>query len=254
MLFRDESEDVSASVARSEVVVVDRPADISGADLLVQRAIDGKIDIESLKAVIELRNRERDYQTRAEYFKRFSAMQAEFTPVYKTADAKKPSGETLYKYAPLEDILAMVAPIMARHGFAVRWVEETTESGDLRVVCIVSGWGHEERSFVDIPVSEATSFTNRAQQRGVSTTYGKRYSLINALGIQIAGEDSDGSANIADSMRLAPELLEIGNAKTLDQLRDTFKRLWDTYAGDKVAQAIIGKAKDEQKAKLGGAK
>jgi hypothetical protein len=229
-------------------------ARVDSGDLLIQRAIDGKVDIESLRAIIEMRNAEREYQTRAEYARRFSAMQADFVPVYKTAEAKKPNGELLYKYAALEDVLAMVAPIMARHGFAVRWVEETGPAGELRITCIISGWGHEERSFVDIPIAEATSFTNRAQQRGVATTYGKRYSLINALGIQIAGEDTDGAVSIADSMRMAPELVEIASAPTMEALSDAFGRLWKIHAGDDAARNVIAQAKDERKAQLGGTK
>ena len=248
----DEASEAKAVQVSAEAVVVSpQPPAPIGGDYLVQRAIDGKVDIESLKAIIDMRNQERDYQARAEYARRFSEMQKEFVPVFTRGEALDRDGKkVLYKFAKLEHITEMVSPIMARHGFAYRWTEGKGDNGDLRINFHVSGWGHEEISSVDIPIAEATSFTNKAQQRGVATTYGKRYSLINGLGIQIAGEDTDGTASIADSMRLAPELLEISQAKTKEQLRDFFTQAYKAHEGDKAGQAIIAAAKNQRKAEL----
>jgi hypothetical protein len=55
-------------------------------------------------------------------------------------------------------------------------------------------------------------------------------------------------------MRLAPELVEIASAPTMDALADAFARLWKNYAGDDAARNVIAQAKDARKAQLGGTK
>ena len=116
----DEASEEKAVQVSGEVVEISPQAPASlGGDYLVQRAIDGKVDIESLKAIIDMRNQERDYQARAEYARRFSEMQKEFVPVFTRGEALDRDGKkVLYKFAKLEHITEMVSPIMARHGFA----------------------------------------------------------------------------------------------------------------------------------------
>ena len=161
-------------------------------DSLLTLAIEKGVDTATLEKLIALRNAEIERQAKKEFAEEFAKMQAELVPVGKSKQANDASGRKLYSYCPLEDILSAESPIIARHGFAYRWSEESVNDREKRVWCIVSGYGHEERSFVDIPYMEPTTrATNAVQMRGSATTYGKRYSFINAFGVTIAGEDND---------------------------------------------------------------
>ena len=158
---------------------------IQNNDQLLGRVLDSG-NIEVLERFIALREKEEARQARLAFDLHFSEMQKEFPAVQRTKSAKKDE-KTLYKFCPLEDILTVYAPIISNHGFSFRWTEESMQDNSAkRIYCIVSGWGHEERGYVDIPIQASTSFTNAIQQRGVSTSYGKRYSFINAFGVIIA--------------------------------------------------------------------
>ena len=161
-------------------------------DSLLTLAIEKGMDTETLKDLIAMRNAELARQSKALFDEKFAAMQAEFAPVGKSSKAIDAQGKTLYSYCPLEVILAMAAPIIAKHGFSYRWSEEALENKEKRIWCIIAGYGHEEKAYVDIPYMEPSSrATNIVQMRGSATTYGKRYSFLNATGIIVGGEDND---------------------------------------------------------------
>ncbi len=165
-------------------------------DALLSLAIEKGMDTATLEKLIELRNAEIARQAKTEFDQKFALMQAEFIPVGKTNRASDRDGNKLYSYCPIEVILMMAAPILAKHGFAYNWEEEALPSKEKRIWCIISGYGHERRGFVDIPYMDpVTKATNVVQMRGSATTYGKRYSFLNATGIIVSGEDNDALSN-----------------------------------------------------------
>ena len=170
-------------------------------DKLLTLALEKGLDTQTLKDLIDLRNSEISRQAKVDFDLNFAAMQMEFLPIAKTKYAKDGGGNQLYAFAPLEDILAVAAPVIASHGFSFKWSEETIGPKEKRIWCIVSGYGHQEKSYVDIPVIEGTRATNAIQARGISTSYGKRYSFINAFGIQVGGEDDDTHSIKAEAIR-----------------------------------------------------
>jgi hypothetical protein len=175
-----------------------REVAVKREDSLLTLAIEKGVDTDTLEKLISLRNAEIARQAKADFDAEFAKMQAEFVPVGKTNKASDRDGNKLYSYCPIEVILQMAAPIIARHGFAYSWEEEALPTKEKRLWCIISGYGHERRGYVDIPFMEpSTRATNAVQMRGSATTYGKRYSFLNATGIIVAGEDNDALSNSA---------------------------------------------------------
>ena len=189
-------------------------------DGLLAMAIEkGISDPDILAKLIALRNDELARQSKAVFDEKFAAMQAEFVPVGKSSKATDANGRTLYSYCPIEVILAMAAPIMARHGFSYRWTEEALANKEKRINCIVSGWGHSETGYVDIPFMEPSSrATNAVQMRGSATTYGKRYSFLNATGIIVGGEDNDALSNSTPGAVKVDIILDEPEAPAADPL------------------------------------
>ena len=173
-----------------------REVAVKREDSLLTLAIEKGVDTDTLEKLISLRNAEIARQAKADFDAEFAKMQAQFVPVGKTNMASDRDGNKLYSYCPIEVILQMAAPIIARHGFAYSWEEEALPTKEKRLWCIISGYGHERRGYVDIPFMEpSTRATNAVQMRGSATTYGKRYSFLNATGIIVAGEDNDALSN-----------------------------------------------------------
>jgi hypothetical protein len=184
----------------------DREIAVRVDDGLIAIALEKGLDTETLEKLIALRNAELARQAKVAFDEEFAKMQRDFVPVGRSRQATNDQGRKLYSFCPLEDILLANAPIIAAHGFSYKWSEEALPSKEKRIYCIVSGYGHEERAYVDIPVIEGNKVTNAIQQRGSATSYGKRYSFLNAFGIIIAGEEDDAGANVRQNYnRQEPE-------------------------------------------------
>lgn len=163
---------------------------MTSQELITYALTNDKLD--ALDKLIALKNAEEDRANKKEFSAHFSEMQREFPPVFRDGHVKGKDGSHKYNYISLDAILKVYAPIIARHGFGFRWTEEEQKEGkEKRIWCIVSGYGHEEKTYVDIPVMSATDFTNAIQQRGSATSYGKRYSFMNLFGVIVADEDND---------------------------------------------------------------
>lgn len=227
-----------------------------GADSLIELAIRQDVDIEKLEKLIQLKNAEEERQCKKEFEAHFNEMQKEFIPVARDrAAVDVVEAKTLYKYCPLESILKVYAPIIAKHGFSYRWEEGLLESGDKRVCCIVSGYGYEKRGNVDIPLLAATKFTNAIQQRGTATSYGKRYSFINSFGVIIEDEDDENDFSFADGVAYAEQITHLKSAATMDDLKIIWKGLWTELKTDLPGRKILAEIYNAKKQELlGGAK
>lgn len=111
--------------------------------------------------------------------------QAEFPAIPKTKEVivKSEKGSYIFKYAPLEDTLKLLRPILARHGLGLTQGAEGA--------AIVTTVLHESGQWLShsMPMPE----TSNAQQYGAQFTYRRRYSLKAALGIETDDDDADQS-------------------------------------------------------------
>ncbi len=123
---------------------------VGSMDRLIAMAVEGNADIEKLEKLIDLKNREDARMAKAAYDRNFANMQAEFTPVSRGKQGYD------YKYAPIEVLQEHYNPFISKYGFSYRWREEALETGK-RSVMVVSGHGHSEETFFDVPALMALS-------------------------------------------------------------------------------------------------
>lgn len=223
---------------------------VQGDSELLRVLTLGNIDI--LERYLKMKTEMEEREAKRLFDENFCKMQAEYVPVARERSAKKDE-KILYKYCPIEAILKVYAPIISRHGFSFRWENESQSEGKaIRVYCIVSGYGHERKSYADMPIGAASTFANPAQQYGTATSYGKRYSFINAFGVIIEDEDDDAqSYETEDVIKAAPMLTKIANARTLDDLGAIWPIVHKeaTANGEKVLDLVV-RAKDKRKGEL----
>ena len=104
------------------------------------------------------------------------------------------------KYATLKDILAVVRPALAAHGVRIRqgadksWPADDGGGMKGRLVPVYTDLIHVfsggmERTTIEIPLLKLDP-----QAMGSAITYGKRYSLLAALGLATDEADDDGEA------------------------------------------------------------
>ncbi len=144
------------------------------------------------------------------------------------------SGAREIKYATLKAILEAVRPALSEHGIRIRQGADRSWSADEgggvkgRLVPVYTDLihvptGQMERTQIEIPISRLD-----AQSMGSAITYGRRYTLLAALGLTTDEADDDGSAampvNIdqraADSPDLTALKLSIDKVKDLTGLHE----------------------------------
>jgi hypothetical protein len=157
------------------------------ASQIVALAANPNFDVAKLQALIEMQERVMRSQAEAAFNEAFSVMQGEIPTV-----AARKKGDK-WKYAPLEDIVEIVRPILQKHGFALSHRTEWPEKNILKVVGILSHrLGHSRQSEF-VSAADGSGSKNAIQGLGSANQYGRRYTTNDLLGIATR-EDDDGAA------------------------------------------------------------
>lgn len=162
-----------------------------------------------------------------------SAMMAavEKLPAWITTDKK---GAHNIKYATLKQILETVRPHLHAQGLRIRQgVDRSYPLDDGhgvkgRIVTVYTDLVHAESGEVDRTIVEIPLIKMDPQSMGSAITYGRRYSLLAALGLATDEADDDGETatakKITDRVQQSSELLgllkEIGNFKSASDLAE----------------------------------
>jgi hypothetical protein len=164
---------------------------------LLMKAVEGGMSVEVIERLVALQERAQERNARAAFFEAMTAFRAECPAIPRTRentqfDVTRNGVKVKSRYAALEDIDRIARPVAARHGLA--WTWNTAVAGDLMVVsCRVSHVdGHSEETSVTMP-TESKAGSSLQQKFGSAQTYGMRYSLVAALGLTTADEDTDGA-------------------------------------------------------------
>lgn len=175
--------------------------DVSG---LVRLAIEQKVPVEALERLVALQERVMERNARTAFVEALAAFRQECPPILKTREneqfkvtrngVKRPA-----RYAPLEEIERVAGPVAARHGLT--WTWDTRIEGDLmHITCrVMHVMGHAESTNVSMPY-QSNAGASPQQKYAISQSYGMRYSLIAALGITTADEDTDGNTGEVETI------------------------------------------------------
>lgn len=225
-------------------------AGITGGDLL-ELARDPNFDVEKLRVLKDMMLEAEDRSNRFTYFENWGKLQAALHAlvIERTKPIADRQGKTLWKYAPLEQLVKVCGPVIHAHGFAWRFEGEAVDikKGDTiipgrRTWIAITGYRHEERTYVDMPIQTASTVTNDDQQVGSSDTYGERIVFKKAFAIVIEGEDRD-AMSVTDALKYAEYINTMNAEKDYDSLRVMAKQYFDKLGqqGDDEGKTIIEK-------------
>lgn len=160
----------------------------------------------------------------------------------KKVDFKSKSGNrTNYDYAPLDEIVFQIKPLLKKYGLSFSFEQEEVNGGkDVLVTCIIRhSKGHFERSSITIPKLHDDMRMNVLQRAKSALTYAKRAVLESSLGLVVSGEDDDAQrlsdtfvtdeevtllkVKIKESGSKEEDVLNFGKVNSLQELtRDKF--------------------------------
>lgn len=189
-----------AEPAAGAVAVLDRPAPVrvpsapEPADpirIIAELAKDPAVDTEKLDKIIASFERLQAHKAKAEFDGAYSLMQGEI-PVISEKGEIFVRGQLRSKFAKFEDIREAVTPVLAAHGFALRFRNNLLDDGRMRIVGVLSHRGGHSEEDEFISPADTSGEKSDIQARGSTRSYGQRYTTIALLNIATRGEDNDG--------------------------------------------------------------
>lgn len=148
-----------------------------------------------VRLLVEAHERERAFRAHAEFAAALARFQAECPVIPKSSKAEFASmkgGRVSYSYAELDEIRSTIAPAMSRCGLSYRWRRAVESGVGEVVVCEIRHLGGHVDASSSFPVREsASSLMSPAQSYAAALTFGKRYALMDALGIVAGDIDHD---------------------------------------------------------------
>lgn len=196
---------------------------------------DSAEKVQLLRELIAMKNAERERQAKDDFEAAFSRMRAELPTIRKTKEVRRSSGQHMYNYAPLEQIQKECDPILTRHGFSYSWREEAIDSGK-RVWFDLMGYGFTKSNYFDAPLlgakqsREGSEIVNAVQAARMTSSYAKRNSMVDGLGLIIEDEDDD--ARIEIDAELRKTLDSIHDAPDVNALMNIYKAAYSRYQGN----------------------
>lgn len=173
----------------------------SGLLAVIERAArDPSVDIDKMERLLAMQERVQERSARQAFTEAKIAMRPELPEVTMKGHIiirDKNNANLIVQdtpFARFEDIHDAVVPVLTQHGFDLAFRNGLSPEGKVRVTTILSHVaGHSEETVFDLP-HDSSGSKNSVQAVGSSTSYGKRYGVLSALNIKVAGEDDDGQA------------------------------------------------------------
>ncbi len=164
-------------------------------EALISQAVAKDTPVESLERLLAMRKELKAEWAKEQFDRSLAAFQGECPVVEKRkkVDFTGNSGtRTKYNYAPLEDIVEQVKPLLAKYGFS--YMFDTQTNGKMKVICKVKHLaGHSESTTFDMEI-DTNAKMNVSQKYGSALTYAKRYAFCAAFAINVKDEDTDATS------------------------------------------------------------
>lgn len=172
-----------------DITVQHVPQTRTGDDLLMTAVASGA-NIEVLERLLAMKREVDKDNARSAFIQAMTGFQGECPSIEKTKEVKS-NGRLMYSYAPLDAIVQVVRPLLAKHNLSYAVDVENTEASIKAICTITHVLGHSETSSFTVPTTSGTNLMSAPQKIASAMTYAKRYAFCNALGILTTDEDTD---------------------------------------------------------------
>ncbi len=172
------------------------------------------LDVDKMRALLEMRREEEREDARRQFMSAFAAVQAELAPILRDAVNE----QTRSRYAKLATVHEKLRPVYTRHGFSLMHGEEPgAAEGSIRIgVDVMHAAGHMVHKYADVPIDAAGIKGNvnktPTHAKGSTLTYGIRYVDTLVFAPEYVDEDTDAAR--------AVETVSLDQALNLSALAD----------------------------------
>jgi hypothetical protein len=199
---------------------------------LLTLAVTQGANVDTLERLAALREKFLAEKARKAYFDALAGFQSE-CPVIVKSNRVIFSGSEKYRYAPIDQIIKVVSPLLRKWGFAYQRDSKIEGNMVEAIVTITHCEGHSETKSFKVPTDSSAGMS--AQQKyGAALTFADRYAFCGALGIKTGDQDNDanGGAKGKTVTELKAELWALlkekrGKGTSDAQLTNAQQWLWD---------------------------
>ncbi len=210
---------------KNEVVLREETA----VNTFITAAIEKNMPVETMEKLFNLRKEVKAEFAREAFMKAMASFQKDCPVIEKKNGVKNRSGNEIYKFANLGDIVSQVKEVLAKNELSYDFTTEDLKDF-LNVTCTVThALGHSKSSSFKVPIGTEEYMTD-VQKYGARLTFAKRYAFCNALGILTGDEDTD--AKEEDKKPVAPVNVK---AQIVSQLKELGE---DVSSKEKIAESV----------------
>lgn len=185
------SSELELANRQANALAVSKPTP-SVADMLqavIERGVTGE-NVNALEKLVGLYERMQERDSEKAFATAFVALQADMPNVKATGTIPDNSGNARSVFAPYEEIMAQVSPLLQKHGFTVTFSTDYKEGRIVKTCTLQHVGGHSRSNQFAVRIGSGPPRASEAQADGAASTYAKRFALCDALNI-VVDKDTD---------------------------------------------------------------
>ncbi len=161
--------------------------------LMLQKVIDGGItadNVSALESLVGLYDRMQAKNAEREFNQAFAKFQSELPAVNATKIVPDKQGVTKYKYAPFEEIMDAVKPVLVANGFSVSFNSRFMEGGRIVSICTLRHvGGFSQSNEFAVRIGAGPPHASEPQADGSAKNYAKRGAFCDAINLVVDHDD-----------------------------------------------------------------
>lgn len=151
-------------------------------------------NVGALEALCGLKERMDEKQAERDFAAAFCELQKQTPTIQPSKVVPGSDGKERYRFAPYDEIMRDVGPLLAAHGFSVSFNSRRDEGRVTAICTLTHKAGHSRVNEFTVRIGSGPPKASEAQSDGAAKTYAKRFALCDALNIVVSGLDDDARA------------------------------------------------------------
>jgi hypothetical protein len=183
-----------------KALVTADPEPAAGLMSMIERvATTPGIDINVLERLMAMQERILARDAESAFNVAFAAMLKDIPTIIERASTDKA------RYAPLEDIIEAVRPVLSRHGFSLSFQTKWPDQKTVHVLGLLTHVEGHCRTSEFLSAADNSGSKNAIQALASAVSYGKRYTTKDLLCIVTRHEDDDAESSEKHKQPAAPD-------------------------------------------------
>lgn len=217
----------------TELVKPEEPHPSDLLQVIANAVADPRMDVEKMERLLAMHERIVQRNAKVAFDGALARLQAKLPQIEQSGVILAKDRVTVRsRYAPIEDIDAIIRPLLSEEGFAFSFDTEETPNGKIRLVGKLSHKdGHSESKAIPLPIDK-NEYRTAIQDHGSTVSYGRRYLIKMHLNLIEKYEDNDGQ--------------DLDEPISKDQVNDLNTLIVDTKADARVFLEYMNVSKLEE--------